>query len=1360
MAGSGGGELRAPIFNGENYEFWSIRMKTIFKSHGIWELVEKGIGSSDSKGADESDTKQKEKEESSGSGKMAIAEILMKDAKALGLIQGAVSEEIFPRISHEESSHGAWNILKQEFHGDKQVRSVKLQSLRREFEYTRMREDESLSAYLTKLFDLINQMRGYGEELSRERIVQKMLISLLPGYDPICSVIEHSRDLDVIEVQEVVASLKSFAQRLERHHENKTEKAFASLSVDTKSAKATGNQNSKQQKTWKDKGKKWDNKPTDGTKTPCKHCGKLHYGECRFKGKPKCYNCDKLGHIAKDCYSKKPEQQQQLQFATQVTSSPTMFYANNATEKRSMEEVWYLDSGCSNHMTGREDVLIDIDRNVTAKVAMGTGQLVDVIGKGSLMVETKMGRKYIKEVLLVSGLKENLLSVGQMMEHGYFLIFGDNKAEVYDDSSLSNLVARVHMKGNRSFPLKLQTDLHVALKASISQSTLLWHRRMGHLNFQSLKLLQNEDMVLGLPEIKNANAVCEGCTFGKHCRKAFPKEATSRASTPLELVHTDVCGPMQTVTKAGNRYFLTFIDDCTRMCWIYFLRCKSEVFTVFKRFRATVELQSGYKVKKLRSDRGGEYTSNEFNKFCDEMGMERQLTVAYSPQQNGVAERKNRTIVEMAKCMMIEKGMPLEFWAETVNTAVYVLNRSPTKALDKKTPFEAYSGRKPGLKHLRVFGSLCYAHVPNPQRQKLDLASNRCVFLGYGSCEKGYRLYNITTEKVIISRDVVFNEEASWDWNAQQECSVSVPLTEIVSEKEEGSNDTVVKQAEHSVENELLTEDNEERSVVDTGTQDIDHTPLRYKSLTEIYERCNICIIEPETFEEAVKDAAWQKAMEAELEMIEKNETWELVKRPSDKPIVGVKWIFKVKLNLDGSVQKNKARLVAKGYTQKPGIDFNETFAPVARLDTVRTLIALAAQKRWKLFQLDVKSAFLNGVLQEEVYVDQPPGFVVQDKEDRVYRLKKALYGLKQAPRAWYEEINSYFTAAGFQKSPSEATLYVKAAESGILIVSLYVDDIIYTGSSEELVMSFKTEMMKRYEMTDLGLLHHFLGLGVIQAESYIFLHQKKYARTLLDKFGLKDCKAVSTPLAMNEKLSKEDGSEQADEKVYRQIVGSLLYLTATRPDIMFAASLLARYMHGPTKKHMGTAKRVLRYIQGTLDYGIAYEKGKEAMLVGYCDSDWSGCEDDMRSTSGYAFHLGSGVFSWASVKQSSVALSTAEAEYVSAAEATAQAVWLRFVLSDFGEEQVEATPILCDNTSAIAITKNPVHHHRTRHISRRFHFIRDALQNGEIDLLYCRTGEQNADIFTKALARDRFEYLRSKLGIISAKHLEGSVKV
>ncbi|KAI5314779.1 hypothetical protein L3X38_043955 [Prunus dulcis] len=1175
-------------------------MKTIFKSHGLWDLVIKGFDGTDLKKSDESDDKKKETEESSGKG--MVAEVLMKDAKALGLIQGAVSEKIFPRISHEETSKGAWSILQQEFHGDKQVRSVKLQGLRREFEYTRMKDDESLTAYVTKLFDLINQMRSYGEELPRERIVQKLLISLPSTYDSICSVIEHSRDLNEIEVQEVVASLKSFELRLDRHSENRTEKAFASLSVDAKQTK-TGEQNSKQNKNWKSKGKKWDNKASEGTKTPCKHCGKLHFGECRFKGKPKCYNCDKLGHIAKDCYNKKTPQQ--VNYATQVEAAPTMFYASNASGVGVTrdEEIWYLDSGCSNHMTGKEDLLVDIDRNVTAKVEMGTRQLVEVTGKGTLVVETKAGKRHIKEIMLVPRLKENLLSVGHMIEHGYYLVFGDHKVEIYNDSSHTNLVAKVQMKENRSFPLKLQAEMHLAYRAGVDHSTDLWHRRFGHLNMSSLKLLKEQDIVVGLPEIKEVKEVCEGCVLGKQSREAFPREATTRASTPLELIHSDICGPMQTVTKAENRFFLTFIDDCTRMCWVYFLRHKSEALNVFKKFKATVELQSG---------------------------IERQLTTPYTPQQNGVAKRKNRTIVEMAKCLLLEKKIPFDFWAEAVNISMYILNRCPTKVLSKRTPFEAYSGRKPGVKHLKVFGSLCYAHVPKQQRQKLDLASKRCIFLGYGSCEKRYRLYNIETGKVIVSRDVIFSENECWDWNAKKETSVNIQLTEIREEEQgaEGSSCEFEEQLEVNEMPSLNTETIDLERV--TGSQDVDHTPLKYKSIAEIYEKCKMCIIEPESFEEAAKDDSWKKAMEDEITMIEKNNTWELMDRPFDKPIIGVKWVYKTKLNLDGYVQKNKARLVAKGYSQKPRIDFNETFAPVARLDTVRTLVAVAAQRKWRLFQLDVKSAFLNGVLNEEVYVDQPSGFVIQGSEDKVYMLKNALYGLKQAPRAWYEEINSYFIKTGFYRSPSEATLYTKMSTSGNLIVSLYVDDIIYTGSSKEMMAAFKNDMMRQYEMTDLGLLHHFLGLGVLQTDTCIFLHQKKYAKTLLDKFGLKDCKSVATPLAVNEKLSKVDGSELANETLYRQMVGSLLYLTATRPDIMFAASLLARFMHNPTKKHMGTAKRVLRYIQCTISYGIAYEKGKGAVLIGYCDSDWSGSEDDMRSTSSYAFNLGSGVFSWA----------------------------------------------------------------------------------------------------------------------------------
>ncbi|KAL6287822.1 hypothetical protein ACE6H2_012212 [Prunus campanulata] len=1040
-----------------------------------------------------------------------------------------------------------------------------------------------------------------------------------------------------------------------------------------------------------------------------------------------------------------------------------MFFACHSATISRNKNVWYVDSACSNHMTSHESLLVDIDRNVRCRVKMGTGDLVQSTGKGTLAIEVQGVTKYIKEVMIVPGLDENLLSVGQMVEHGHWLVFGDNVVDIYEGKQMKELIARVQMKGNRCFPLDFQyINPVMANKATLEESSWLWHRRYGHLNYLSLMLLQEKDMVQGLPKLQEAEKVCSGCAIGKSHRSSFNKEKVWRASQPLELIHSDICGPMQTVTLGGNRYFLTFIDDHTRMCWLFFLQYKSQALNIFRKFKIMVELQCGYKIKKLRSDRGGEYTSQDFSKFCEEMGIERQLTVAYSPQQNGVAERKNRTVMEMARTMMHEKKIPLKFWGEAVNTAVYLQNRSPTSALDNTTPFEQFSGRKPGVKHLRIFGSLCYIHVPSQKRHKLEETGMKGIFVGYGSCEKGYRILNLRTQKVELSRSVIFDEESMWNWETNEAVHIYVPWTDESSSQ---TSDLVselsdLHQSPSSTDLQTVQESVSHDST--TSNQEIyDHTPRKWKSLDEVYAQCKMSIIEPESFSEAVKDEAWKKAMTEEISMIEKNSTWELVDRPSSKPIVGVKWIYKTKLNLDGSISKHKARLVAKGYTQKPGIDFNETFAPVARLDTIRTLIALAAQKGWKLWQLDVKSAFLNGILEEEVYVDQPDGFVVKGAEDKVYRLRKALYGLKQAPRAWYSEIDTYFSQCGFHRSPSEATLYVRVKEGvGTLIVSIYVDDIVYTGSSDAMIKEFKAEMMCKYEMSDLGLLHHFLGMGVTQTEGSIFIHQKKYALTLLDRFGLKDCKSVSTPLVATDKLQREDGSEAADEGLYRKIVGSLLYLTATRPDIMFPASLLARYMHNPSKKHYGAAKRVLRYIQGTIDFGIEYVTGKSALLIGYCDSDWSGSEEDMKSTSGYAFSFGSGAFSWASVKQHSVALSTAEAEYVSAAEATSQAIWLRFVLEDFGEEQAAATTVFCDNTSAIAMARNPVFHQRSKHIKRKFHFIRDAIQEGVIELLYCKGEEQVADIFTKALPKDRFSYLRSMLGVKSASTLEGSVEM
>ena len=359
------------------------------------------------------------------------------------------------------------------------------------------------------------------------------------------------------------------------------------------------------------------------------------------------------------------------------------------------------------------------------------------------------------------------------------------------------------------------------------------------------------------------------------------------------------------------------------------------------------------------------------------------------------------------------------------------------------------------------------------------------------------------------------------------------------------------------------------------------------------------------------------------------------------------------------------------------------------------------------------------------------------------------MYGLKQAPRAWYSEIDSYFIAKGFQRSKSEPTLYVKTkGTSDILIISLYVDDLIFTGNDEKMIEEFKEDMMKKYEMSDLGLLHYFLGIEIHQKEESVFICQNKYAKTILEKFGMSNCNPVATPLIANEKLKKEDGSQEVDASIYRSLVGSLLYLTATRPDIMYATSLLSRFMHNPRQIHLGVARRVLRYIQGTLDYGILFERKVEPKLIGYCDSDWGGCLDDMKSTSGYVFTLGSGVFSWGSKKQQTVAQSSAEAEYVSASLATSHAIWLRRILNDIGENQGEATQLFCDNKSAIAMTKNPVHHSRAKHIALKHHFIREAVEENENEIGYCKTEDQVADIFTKALPREKFEYLRELMGV------------
>eukprot|EP00253_Pinus_taeda_P027964 PITA_27964 len=432
--------------------------------------------------------------------------------------------------------------------------------------------------------------------------------------------------------------------------------------------------------------------------------------------------------------------------------------------------------------------------------------------------------------------------------------------------------------------------------------------------------------------------------------------------------------------------------------------------------------------------------------------------------------------------------------------------------------------------------------------------------------------------------------------------------------------------------------------------------------------------------------------MDEELEQIEKNNTWELVPRPKYKNVIGTKWVFKNKLNENGEVIRNKARLVCKWYAQQEGIDFEETFALVARLEAIRMFLALSSFKKFKVFQMDVKSAFLNGDLEEEVYIEQPNGFILGNDPNLVCRLKKVLYGLKQAPRAWYYCLYKYLHQQGFSKGSADSNLYIKVENDKLLILVVYVDDIIFGSNEEEMSQSFALVMQKEFEMSLLGELTYFLGLQIQQKEGGIFLSQTKYLKQILKKYGMEDAKLVCTPMVTGCSLSANDESAAVHQPTYRYMIGSLLYLT---------------------------------------------------------DADWAGSMDDRKSTSGGAFFMGSRLVSWFSKKQSSIALSTAEAKYVAAASCCTQLLWMMQTLQDF---QITCTPpisILCANTSAISVSKNPVMHSKTKHIPIKYHFLWEQVLEQKVKLEYVPSKEQVADILTKPSPREAFEYLRKKLGVV-----------
>ncbi len=531
---------------------------------------------------------------------------------------------------------------------------------------------------------------------------------------------------------------------------------------------------------------------------------------------------------------------------------------------------------------------------------------------------------------------------------------------------------------------------------SLDEGAMFWHERLGHLNMASLKELDPMVDGMNLKEV-SLHHVCEGCIEGKHQRTPFPKDGATRASQLLEIVHNHVCGPMRTTLHGGARYFLTFIDNFSRKTHVYFLKAKREVFEKFKQYKGLVENKIRHKIKVLRSNNGREYVSKKFDAFLAECGIQRQTSAPYSPQQNGVAEHANRTIMECAKSMILAQGLDIEFWGEAVNTTMYIKNRCPTKVLNSKTPQEAWSGRKHDVFHLRVFGCKTFAHVPDEKRTKLESKSMPCVFLGYYEGTKAYRLMCVETKKIIKSRNVVFIEGSKEIGGVLHPQKIENGVVhEIVTEEVEGeeplafNQDTPLNEATiKGVQNESMPSfSSKEKFVVSNDNpshEPSQHVPRErlqmhqrewpwdWRIATKEMEHATIAFLEePQNIEEALtyeNSREWECTMQEEYNSLVANNTWTLVPFLIGRKHVSCKWVFKIKQDANGDVEHYKARLLVRGFTQTFKVDYNETFAPVAKFTSIHCILELTALENMEIHQMDMKTTFFNGELEEEIYM-------------------------------------------------------------------------------------------------------------------------------------------------------------------------------------------------------------------------------------------------------------------------------------------------------------------------------------------------------------------------------------------------------
>ncbi|KAJ9556562.1 LOW QUALITY PROTEIN: hypothetical protein OSB04_011176 [Centaurea solstitialis] len=782
---------------------------------------------------------------------------------------------------------------------------------------------------------------------------------------------------------------------------------------------------------------------------------------------------------------------------------------------------WIIDSGASDHMTGNHSLLCNFNEHRSFhEVEVANGSILQAIGSGTVRLSESMS---LSSVLCLPKFTFNLLSVSKITRTLNCSVKFYPYHCIFKDLSTKQIIGRGRESGGLYIfePEELKSQ---AALASLSSFEL--HCRLGHPSLQSLKRLY--------PQLSHLSSLnCDSCQFAKHHR--------------FELVHSDVWGPCPITSKSGFKYFVTFVDDFSRVTWLYLMKNRSEVFTHFCTFVAEAKTQFGV------SDNAKEYTLETFRSFMLQQGIRHESSCVDTPAQNGVAERKNRHLLEVARALLFQMTVPKPFWADAIATACFLINRMPSAILHD-SDVVLVPGQRLFPIELKIFGCSCFVRDTRSHLSKLDPKSLKCVFLGYSRLQKGYRCFSPVLNRYIVSRDVTFTEEVPFYPDdlliypiPNSSSTVDFPVPSDSAQSSEPSTETerplvihvysrqrrptsepsVVPPADPSSnQSPPLTTDipnsdvqtSESPSTSDSDTagdslpSDLD-VPIAlrkgkrsctypvdsYVSYAKLSTASQSLVASldsiptPKSVGDALAHPSWRNAMIEEMNALEHNNTWTLVELPANKKTIGCKWVFTVKVNPDGSVARLKARLVAKGYAQTYGVDYSETFSPVAKVPSIRLFISLAATYNWVLHQLDVKNAFLHGDLHEEVYMEQPPGFVAQGESGRVCKLRKSLYGSKESPRAWFGRFNAVATEFGLRRSAYDHSVFFSSSSSRCILLVVYVDDIVITGSDETGIMKLKDFLASQFQTKDLGPLKYFLGIEVSRNRKGICLSQRKY---------------------------------------------------------------------------------------------------------------------------------------------------------------------------------------------------------------------------------------------------------------------------